>query len=335
MGGHAASRHFALFGWATAAIGAVVITSLIVMSFTANGVRGWDALTYLAAGERLNAGSELYRLGPKDRPVWIDTAYWSAPLLSPPPIAILWRPLAGLPEPIAIGAWWIVGALVTVGSILAMLRRAPAILGPMLLVLSPAIAWELGVANVNAYLIGGIVAVWLLARAHRDREAGALIALMAALKFWPVVLLVWFVAQRRWRSVTWATGVSGVVGLASVWIVGWGPYLEYVAIARETPPSQLSVATILRVAFGLDVPWIGYAILAAGTAEVIALRERPHLAFTLTVIVMVFASPVINPNTFAILVGALAPWAWRLPSPRSASMEICIGPASSAIPRRA
>jgi len=299
-----------LLGRVCGAAAAIVIASLLLVSFERDGIRGWDALTYFAAGERLNAGHELYRLSTGDRPVWIDTNYWSAPLLSPPPIAIIWRPLAVIPESVAIGAWWVGAVLVAAGAMLAMLRRAPAIFGPALLAFSPAVAWELGVANVNSFLVGGIVGVWLFAREGRDREAGALIAAMAAVKVWPVVLVIWFVGQRRWRAVRWTLGVGAALALASIAVVGWGPHLEYLSIASETPPSQLSVANVLRVGFGLDVPWVGYAILVAGAVEVVALRHRPELAFGVTVVVMVLASPVVNPNTFAILLTAFAPFAW-------------------------
>ena len=50
--------------------------------------------TYLAAGERLNAGHNLYAFGAGDRPIILDPQYWTVPLLSPPPIAVLWRSLA-------------------------------------------------------------------------------------------------------------------------------------------------------------------------------------------------------------------------------------------------
>src|SRR5687767_10188966 len=55
-----------------------------------------DANTYLAAGERLNAGHDLYRLRPGDREVLIIPELFTQPLVSPPPIAVLWRPLAAI-----------------------------------------------------------------------------------------------------------------------------------------------------------------------------------------------------------------------------------------------
>jgi hypothetical protein len=58
-----------------------------------------DVYTYLAAAERLNVGHNLYGpLLPGDR--FINTSiYEPAPLISPPLIAVLWRPLAVLPDP--------------------------------------------------------------------------------------------------------------------------------------------------------------------------------------------------------------------------------------------
>ena len=53
-----------------------------------------DAYVYLAAGERLNAGHDLYRLSPGDRVIASNPPYWDVPTLSPPLLGVLWRPLA-------------------------------------------------------------------------------------------------------------------------------------------------------------------------------------------------------------------------------------------------
>src|SRR4029078_7878141 len=68
-----------------------------------------DTQTYLAAGERLNAGHDLYRLRPGDRPVLVDEVGVFAPRTSPAPIAVLWRPFAALPFGVAlwIAACWV------------------------------------------------------------------------------------------------------------------------------------------------------------------------------------------------------------------------------------
>ncbi len=70
-----------------------------------------DALTYLAAGERLNDSHLLYAWTSGDRPVFMMERF-IAPLISPPPIAAIWRPLAAVPFglPIWVGACWVAPA---------------------------------------------------------------------------------------------------------------------------------------------------------------------------------------------------------------------------------
>ncbi len=48
-----------------------------------------DAVTYLAAGERLNAGHPLYSLAAGDRRVALEPTLSPAAILSPPPIAVI------------------------------------------------------------------------------------------------------------------------------------------------------------------------------------------------------------------------------------------------------
>src|SRR4030088_3430196 len=98
-------------GWALGSVGAAITLAMLAQSFATNGIRGWDAITYLAAGERLNAGHQLYALAPGDRWVWINPPFWTVPPLSPPPIAVLWRPLAALPNEWGVGIWWLACAV--------------------------------------------------------------------------------------------------------------------------------------------------------------------------------------------------------------------------------
>src|SRR3954447_7786987 len=67
-----------------------------------------DAVTYLAAGERLNAAHRLYVMSPGDRAIYFYPPGLTVPLLSPPPIAAIWRPLAALPVGFAlwVGCCW-------------------------------------------------------------------------------------------------------------------------------------------------------------------------------------------------------------------------------------
>src|SRR5438874_8322160 len=106
-----------LVAWALFVAGVVLLFDRII---AARGFEAFDAETYLAAGERLNAGHLLYALAPGDRPILANPAFYTYPLLSPPPIAVLWRPLAALPNGWGIGLWW----LTCVASIVGVLGLA-------------------------------------------------------------------------------------------------------------------------------------------------------------------------------------------------------------------
>jgi hypothetical protein len=52
--------------------------------------------------------------------------------------------------------------------------------------------------------------------------------------------------------------------------------------------------------------------LAAGIVAIALLRRRPDRAFVVAVVTLVFGSPTVNINWFALLFAALAPLAWPL-----------------------
>ena len=291
------------------AVGLIICVSTF-LHFLAQGFVAWDAPTYLAAGERLNAGHDLYALVASDRPVLLNPPYWTVPLLSPPPIAVLWRPLA-LFGNAGMLVWWLacmasIGATVT-----AMSLRSPWIAGPALLVLSVPLAWELAAANVNGLLFGGFVGAWLLARTGHDRAAGILIGLMASVKVWPAILLIWFIAQGRRSALAAFVLVIAAVGLASLLFAGLPANLEYLRIGAAIRPSPNSLAGVL-LSVGLDVPWIGYALGLLAVVAMVRYRRYQEATYALGIVTIVAASPVIYLNGFALLFTALAPFVWPL-----------------------
>ena len=90
---------------AVAALAVVAIVTSFWVSISDAPRIAADAYTYLAAGERLNAGNHLYELRPGDRWIWINPPFWTVPLLSPPLIGVLWRPLAALPSDSGLLLW--------------------------------------------------------------------------------------------------------------------------------------------------------------------------------------------------------------------------------------
>lgn len=290
----------------------LVVCAATFVHFLAQGFAAWDAPTYLAAGERLNAGHNLYALVAGDRPVLLDPPYWTVPLLSPPPIAVVWRPLALLGSGSML-AWWLACIGAIGATVIAVSIRSPRIAGPAVLILSVPLAWELGSANVNGLFFAGFIGAWLLARAGRDRAAGVLIAIMASVKIWPVLLIVWFVAQGRAKAVA-AFLVSGLaIGLGSILFAGLPANLDYLGIGATIKPSAGSIAGVL-LSVGVDVPWIGYALAAATVVAMVLLRRFQALTFALAIGAIVLASPALYLNSFALLFTALAPFVWPLSS---------------------
>lgn len=278
-----------------------------------------DAFTYLAAGERLNAGHLLYALSPGDRPVDLKPPYWTVPLLSPPPIAVLFRPLALIPNDLGPYVWWAICIASIVGTTLVMMRRRPILVGLAVFVLSIPLVYEIGVGNLNALLIAGIVGTWYLLVRGRDTAAGAVIAGMTALKLTPAVLAWWLITQRRWSAFRAFVAAGAVLALLSVLGAGLPAHLEYLGIIRQTSvagTSDLSLAGLAR-SVGVD-PAVANVLptiaLVGGFVLMWFLRGRPALAYSIGVVTMLLGSPVVNVNWFTVLLAALAPVVWPLAS---------------------
>jgi hypothetical protein len=293
------------------------ILATIQYVYFQRGIVPGDAFTYLAAGERLNDGHALYALLPGDRPVDLHPPFWTVPLLSPPSMGVVMRPFAALPGDVGAYAWWSVCLVALGATLIALLRAKPITTSAAVIVLSVPIAYELGVGNLNAIVLAMLVAGWYFAARGRDALTGVLFAVATALKVTPGIMLWWLVTQRRW------TGVRAflLAGLAfaglSVLGAGLSAHLEYVGIVRETSSagsSDLSAAGIARF-FGVPgevATVLPIALLAAGFATIWALRERPGLAYAVSVITLLAGSPVVNVNWFTLLLAILAPIAWPI-----------------------
>ncbi len=283
-----------------------------------------DAITYYAAADRLNIGNPLYAISPDDN--WIlgsNPPYWTVPLLSPPFIAVIWRPLALLPWDVALAIWW-AGAIVAIGLVIyGMLRARPIFASAALVVFALPLTFQIPTGNVNGYILLAAVATWLYARAGRDTEAGLLVAIAAGVKLTPAILLVWLVTQRRWRAVR-AFGVAAIaVAIISLVGAGWENHLAYLDVIRDTQTvgtTPWSLAGLAR-ALGMPVevarfaPWVAIAI---GSAVMVWQRHRPALTFTIAVFLMVWGSPVVNFDWLCLMLAALAPGIWPLPEARGA-----------------
>lgn len=302
------------------AIGLVVAIQRIYFN---RGLVPGDSFTYLASGERLNAGHLLYALSPGDRLVGFEPPFFTVPLLSPPPIAVLFRPLAAIPNEIGVYIWWIATTVILAAVILWMLRRRPILVGLAVLVLSLPIVYQIGVGNLNGLIVAGTVGAWYLLTRGRDLAAGAIFALMTAFKITPGVFLWWLITQRRWDAFK-AFVVTGL-GVLVVSVIGAGvqAHLEYLGIMRQTATVGTTYLSLAGAARYIGVPLeianlLPTAAIVIGAVAIWVLRDRPGLAYAAAILTMIAGSPVVQITWFTILLGVLAPVVWPMSS-RTAS----------------
>jgi hypothetical protein len=262
-----------------------------------------DATTYLAAGERLNAGHDLYELGPGDRPVLTIPGVYSAPLLSPPPIAVAWRPLAALGD---VGWWLWVGAcwIALLGTIVYLVLRVgpPAVL--VTFVLSHAIGEQLAVANFNAFVPLLYVLLWTV----RSRPAaGGIVGVVAAVKLAPVGFGAWLLGRRAWPALVVMAVVLAVLFVAGGLGAGFGTYLEYLGTLPGNKATALSLSGMTGWAPA------SYALLVIGSlAAMVLARSRPRLAFGIAVTSVVLGTPALYASGLVGLLALLAPFSGRM-----------------------
>lgn len=293
------------------------ILLVLLIGYFERGFIPGDALVYLAAGERLNDGHLLYALSPGDRPIELKPPYWTVPFLSPPFVAVAWRPLAALPAEAGVYLWWFATITSIALVLLALTRRVPVRTGIMVIVLAVPLTYEIGVGNVNALLLLAAVGSWLLVRAARPAAAGALAAVMVAAKVTPLPLAAWAIGSGGRRGL--AGVVAGLVacGLVSLLGAGLDPHLEYLSIARATSDTGLSVWSPGWIARELGAPnplptlvpttlLVGGALLAFGLARI----GHQAAGYGVAIIAWTFGSPVVNVNTPILLLALLAPLAW-------------------------
>ena len=262
-----------------------------------------DVHAYYDAGARLNAGLPLY-----DQPAGTDDAAFYR---YPPLLAIIFRPLALLPFETAAFIWEAALIAMFIGTIVCMGARDPwtwIVLGW----LAAPMAWSLaiGQAQVAVTFLIALGAPWA-------------IALAANLKILPVLVAVFWIGRREWRS----------VGL----VVGWGIGLLAVSLALEPAgtiaflgfPNLAQVGDVENLSPYAIAPllWAALAVACAG----LALRFAPtRFGWALAVALSVFASPRLLMYQFSTLFAALrSPEPPReAPAPENAATAAAAAPIS-------
>jgi len=258
-----------------------------------------DVTTYQAAGERLNADHDLYKLGPGDRQVLPWPGRYTAPLLSPPPIAVFWRPLAAVDW--GFGVWVAACWLAMIGTLAYLVQRAGLPTLALAFILSHSIGEQLAVGNANAFA----PLIYVLAWRWRDRPiAGVLIAALVAVKLAPVVLFAWLLGTRRWRPFAAGVVSLAVIGVVSGLGAGFGSYVEWLGTLSGNTATPLSLSGLTGIS------WASYAFLsAAGLLALVLGRTRPTLAYEIALVGAVIGTPALYSSSLVGLLALMAPLA--------------------------
>jgi hypothetical protein len=264
-----------------------------------------DANTYLAAGERLAAGHDLYRLSPGDREVLHIPGISDAALLSPPPIAVVWRLIVMVPFGFGI---WIVACWIALLGTTFLLSRRSGLRGALLAcVLAPAIGEQLAAGNVASFIPGMLVLAWVTPSRF---ISGLIVGGLAGLKLSPGSVVGWIVASRNWPGLLGFFAAIGTWIIVSIVGAGLAAFPEYLNVIRAAGPSWMSVSGLTGIA------WMSPAILVAGTLLSALLGGRPAASFCVGVIASVLGTPALYLSGLVTLLAVLAPMGWP---PRAAT----------------
>jgi hypothetical protein len=274
-----------------------------------------DAPNYYAAAERLNAGHALYELGPSDRKLALD-GWEPAPLLSPPLIAVAWRPLAASPIDLAVTIWTVIGLIALVGSCLWLVWRAGTATSVGVLVLSVPLGLTAWSGNLQAFLTPVLCFAWLWHASGRPARVGAVAGVGTVMKLAPAPLFVWMLVTRQTRALTAATVFA--VGAALISLAGAGitAHLDYLRVASEvsrlggTALSAGGLAAVVGVPADLRA-FAAPALLALGSLGTVALRRRPDRAFSLAIVTGLLGLTVVNLTNATMLLAAFVPFGAR------------------------
>lgn len=260
-----------------------------------------DATTYLAAAERLAAGQDLYRLTEPDPRLLFIPGVSESPLLSPPPIAALWRVLAIVP--FGFQLWMVACWIASFGAIAYLVVRAPLPAAPLAIALSLPLGEQVFGGNACCFYPLGYAAMWRF----RDHPAiGVVLAAMAAVKLAPIAMAGWLIGTRRFR----ALGVT-IVALGAFFVLGglgagFESYLEFLGMAQGVGASPMSASGITGVS------WASYGVLVGGSLCAIGLGWRwPASSFALALLASILGTPALWPGHLAALLALAAPFVDR------------------------
>ena len=195
----------------------------------------------------------------------------------PPLQIVLVRPLATLPYRGARAIWLLLQAAAFAGAIALVVRgfgwsRATAAVAGIAFLAIPVAQKELIYGNLNGALALLLALSWRALAVHRDRDAGIALGFAAAVKLFPIFMVIPLLRMRRGRSVAW-------MAVAAIAFTALGFAFARPAGLAGLRSSLADNATFWRAApFNISLPavayrWLTVSIWHRGVANVPAVAS--------------------------------------------------------------
>lgn len=277
---------------------------------------GYDLSFYWRAGQHILDGQPIYapfQLAGPYPPQGVDYEY-----LYPPFLAVVVAPLVAVIGDYRAANWlWAgLGAVILALAVVLMARRERLARGvDLALLVGAAFAYapvvsELIIGNVHLLILGLLAGAWLaVARgtARGEVVAGAFVGVAALIKVFPGLVILWFLLTGRFRAAAAAVVTMAVLALATLPVIGLGPWLDYpTVLANLGPPTELTDVLAPTVWLSAVMPplvaRVLVTIIGIATVAWVARRRSDEAGFAVTVVVSLLIAPALYPHYLAIMV---------------------------------
>jgi hypothetical protein len=302
----------------------LAVIGLAAVAFIGSPGFAYDFSAYDLAARRLADGQALYPPGVAEA---YNAGAYADLYLYPPPLAVALIPMTTL-APTSAAIVWLGAriALLVAGCTVLPVRREIRIATFGVAAISFPVVYDLNLGNLSIVLFALSAVIW---RARDRPLASAALAAMLTVRFGFAIVLLGWVARRRFRAIGWTIAAGLAIALATLPIVGIGGWLDYMTNLRalrdiSTGPHNLNLGTTGQ-AVGLS-PESSPLLVLAGIAIAIgvtvyaAFRRDPETALVVSLTASLLFAPFLHPH---YLVALLIPaaflaargWWWSLALP--------------------
>ena len=206
--------------------------------------RDRDFPSYYLAAQRLLRGQDTYSGLQEDARHLGIAGYFIDSAVNPPTFTVATLFLALVPYAAAWGLWQVLSLAALVVSMALLIREArEKFSGPAWLrlvcaaLLFPPLGFHLLYAHTELFLLLALTAAWVLLRRGKEIPAGILLGLAAAIRIYPLFLLLHLLQRRSWKAL--GAAVAGGLSWAGLTALVADPssFWHYLATLQEEVPT--------------------------------------------------------------------------------------------------